>query len=81
MNFRNTIPVCFAAILGFLIGAMFTHQKPVKAQSGLQVYVEHHEATIMSMAPTTIPAREVVGFSCVPDRDKIFTECYTAYIK
>jgi hypothetical protein len=45
------------------------------------VYVEHHEAGVMTMGPTTIPAREIVGFSCVLDKEGIFTECYTAYVK
>jgi hypothetical protein len=81
MHLRKAIPVCLAAMVGFLLGAMFVRQTPVKAQSGLQVYVEHREATIMSMGPTTIPAKAIVGFSCVPDRDKIFTDCYTAYVK
>jgi hypothetical protein len=79
MNARNSISILLAATVGFLLGAMFVRQTPVKAQTGLQVYVEHHEATIMAIGSTNIPAREIVGFSCVPDHN--FIECYTAYVK
>jgi hypothetical protein len=79
MNARNTVPVLLTASLGFLLGMMFTHQTSVKAQSDLQVYVQHTDGGIMGLSPTSIPAREIVGFSCVPDHS--FTECYIAYVK
>lgn len=81
MKAQQMISLFLAAVIGFLLGAMFVHQTTVKAQSGLQVYVDHHEGTTMAIGPTTIPAREIVGFSCVLDKDGIFTECYTAYVK
>jgi hypothetical protein len=73
--------VCAATILGFFFGTMYTRQATVKAQSGLQVYVEHHSLSIMAIGPTSIPAKEIVGFSCAFDKDGEFTECYTAYVK
>ena len=78
---KQTVSVCAAVMIGFLLGVLTGHQTSVNAQAGLQVYVEHHDATTMSMSPTTIPGRQIVGFSCVLDGDKIFTNCYTAYVK
>jgi len=81
MNFKNAATACLALCLGFLLGSKFVHQPAVKAQSGLQVYVEHHDGTIMSIGPTSVPAREVVGFSCANEKDGISTDCYIAYVK
>lgn len=79
MNLRNTLPVCLAAFLGFLFGAMFVRQTPVKAQSGLQVYVQRNYEGTMVMGPTAVPGTQVVGFSCAHDGS--FMVCDTAYTK
>ena len=81
MTTRNVISVCLAVAFGFLLGAMLSHPKIVKAQAGLRVYVINTPSTLLSGGPTTIPGTQIVGFSCVLDRDGIFTDCYTAYIK
>jgi hypothetical protein len=78
MNLRNTIPVCLAAFLGFLFGALFVRQTPVKAQSGLKVYVKRDYPPVPDVVPLDIPGAQVVGFSCLKDN---FVECYTAYTK
>lgn len=82
MNLRNPIPVFLAVLLGFLLGAMFTHQTPVKAQAVLQVYVQHTWATVMPVAPTSVPGSQIVGFSCSTDKSSgDLNECLIAYTK
>jgi hypothetical protein len=75
MSIRKTAPVFSAALAGFLLGAMFAHQAPVKAQSGMKVtYKEVTEYT-----GTQVPSTQVIGFSCVPHRDSSSPDCYVAY--
>jgi hypothetical protein len=81
MNVRNTIPVCLAATAGFLLGAMFTRQTPVRAQSGTSVYTVSD--SMPGMGSTSIPSGQVVGFSCVEEHiaNVESPRCYIAYIK
>ena len=48
MKARSTFMVCAATMLGFLLGALCTHQTTVKAQSGIQVYVVKRDASDMA---------------------------------
>jgi hypothetical protein len=78
MNLRNTIPVCLAALLGFLLGAMFTHQTTVKAQStGVKISYKQ----VYSFGGTLTPGTQVVGFSCVPHGTSVDPDCYVAYMQ
>jgi hypothetical protein len=81
MKTQNALTICLAVAFGFLIGAKFAHQTTVKAQSQLQVYVAQGDPDLMTMGPKIIQGSQVVGFSCVLDKDGIFTHCYTAYTK
>jgi len=79
MSVRKAIQLLGAAMGGFLLGFLFTRPAPVKAQSGLKVYVDEEYASVMSPGPTSIPGAQVVGFSCANDDG--FIKCYTAYTK
>jgi hypothetical protein len=35
----------------------------------------------MEKEPTTIPAKEIVGFSCALEKNGVIMDCFTAYIK
>jgi ABC-type phosphate transport system substrate-binding protein len=83
MNVRNTLPVFLAALLGFLLGAMFTHQTTVKAQSGaIQVYTTSD--SLPGAGSTSVyGAQQIVGFSCVEEVVGSIgsPKCYIAYVK
>jgi hypothetical protein len=83
MKPRSTIMVCAATILGFLLGALCTRQTPVKAQSGMQVFVVKREANDMAKkGPTLIPgSATIVGFSCAQAGPNNLPDCFTAYVK
>lgn len=77
---KSTIMVCTAAVLGFILGTMCTHQTTVKAQSGIQVYVVKRDANDMAKkGPTLIPG-QIVGFSCAA-YSNLTQDCFTAYTK
>jgi hypothetical protein len=80
MTARNAIPVFLAALLGFLLGVMFTHQTPVEAQSGLQVYITNDNSPGFGSLPTSVPGSHVVGFSCVQQREDD-SKCFVASVK
>ncbi len=75
MSARNTIQVCLAAIVGFLLGAVFTHPRPVRAQSGVKVTYKE----VSEYVGTQVQSTQVVGFSCVPHEGSSFPDCYVAY--
>lgn len=84
MKARSTFMVCAATMLGFLLGALCTHQTTVKAQSGIQVYVVKRDASDMAKkGPTLVPGSAIVGFSCTSWGGQTGQppDCFTAYVK
>ena len=81
MVLKKAVPVFLAGLIGYVLGALFTHQTTVKAQTKLEVYVEHTFASVMPIAPTSIPGSQIVGFSCSSGKDGDLNECLIAYIK
>lgn len=82
MKARSTIMVCAAIMLGFLLGVLCRDQTAVKAQSDLQVYVVRQtETDMVKKGPTSIPGRQIVGFSCSLEHYANEVFCFTAYVK
>ena len=80
MTTRNVISVCLAVLFGFVLGAMLSHPKTVRAQSGMNVYTAN---TSFPSGPISIPSTQIVGFSCVEERVGSIDSprCYVAYVK
>ncbi len=69
----NLLKTCLAASLGFLLGAVLYHPRPVRAGIGGSVYVEKagtRQHTIIPIGET------VIGFSCASVGEQV--ECYIA---
>ena len=82
MKKQNTISVCLAAILGFVLGAMYTHETKVKAQSGMRVYTTN--VNLPGTGSDSIPSTQIVGFSCIEEHAGAILEnprCFIAYVK
>jgi hypothetical protein len=72
---RTNYKIAVAALVGFTVGAWLFHTRPVQAQRGRPVHVEHARPGVAtSMDPS---GSEIVGFSCVQGslRD---ADCYIA---
>jgi hypothetical protein len=78
---RNVISVCLAVLFGFVLGAMLSHPKTVKAQSGVRVYITDDSSP--GLGSTSVPSAQVVGFSCVEEHIGSVENprCYIAYVK
>jgi hypothetical protein len=81
MNIVKTLSICLATITGFVVGVAVSHQRTVKAQSGMKVYITDDSSPGLGF--TTVPSTQVVGFSCVEEHVGSVgsPKCYIAYVK
>jgi hypothetical protein len=81
MNSRRVLCLCAALSSGFFLGARFSRQVPVHAQSGLKIYIKDDSSPGLSF--TAIPSTQIVGFSCIEERVGSVgsPRCYIAYVQ
>jgi hypothetical protein len=72
----NTVKMCVAALVGFLLGAYFGHPTIAKANSGADLYIKKVSAGYNPDGD--LASRAVVGFSCVKGDKGELDACYIA---
>lgn len=76
-SFNSSWKVGLAFGVGLLVGAWFFRVKPAQAQAA-RVSVEVTKVNTLAAGGASVTGSQVVGFSCVRDVDRDYTECYIA---